>query len=83
MELRFEDQGCGIREEDKANIFTPYFTTKAEVGTGLGLATVHSIVTRHGGMINFATMLGRGTTFTLYLPAAKSAAPEENATQAN
>ena len=76
VEIRFEDQGCGIRDEDKANIFTPYFTTKAEIGTGLGLATVHSIVTRHGGAITFATMLGKGTTFTLYLPAAKSA-PED------
>ena len=77
LELCFEDQGGGIREEDKPNIFTPYFTTKAEIGTGLGLATVHSIIARHGGMITFDTMLGKGTTFTLYLPAARSTAPEE------
>ena len=77
VELSFEDEGCGIRDEDKANIFTPYFTTKAEVGTGLGLATVHSIITRHGGVINFTTKLGKGTTFTLYLPVVKKAEPEQ------
>jgi signal transduction histidine kinase len=77
VELCFEDQGEGIREEDKPNIFTPYFTTKAGMGTGLGLATVHSIIARHGGMITFDTMLGKGTTFTLYLPAARSTAPKE------
>lgn len=68
VELSFEDQGCGIRDEDKSNIFTPYFTTKAQLGTGLGLATVHSIITRHGGVITFDTMVGKGTTFILYLP---------------
>jgi len=68
VELSFVDQGCGIRDEDKSNIFTPYFTTKAQLGTGLGLATVHSIITRHGGVITFDTMVGKGTTFTLYLP---------------
>ena len=76
VEISFQDQGCGIREEDRANIFTPYFTTKAEVGTGLGLATVHSIITRHGGVITFTTRVGKGTTFTIYLPVAKKAAPE-------
>jgi len=70
VEIRFQDQGCGIPDEDKSNIFTPYFTTKAELGTGLGLATVHSIITRHGGAIGFDTQLGKGTTFTLYLPVA-------------
>lgn len=77
VELSFEDQGCGIREEDKSSIFTPYFTTKAELGTGLGLATVHSIISRHGGVISFVTELGKGTTFTLYLPVVKRAAPEQ------
>ncbi|WP_224981220.1 ATP-binding protein [Geomonas agri] len=68
VELSFRDQGCGIRDEHKSSIFTPYFTTKAELGTGLGLATVHSIVTRHGGMVTFDSQWGKGTTFTLYLP---------------
>jgi len=81
VELSFEDQGSGIREEDRSSIFTPYFTTKAELGTGLGLATVHSIISRHGGVITFATELGRGTVFTLYLPVAKRAAPEQQPDQ--
>ncbi|UPU37131.1 ATP-binding protein [Geomonas paludis] len=68
VELCFRDEGCGIRDEHKSSIFTPYFTTKAQLGTGLGLATVHSIVTRHGGVISFDSQWGRGTTFTLYLP---------------
>lgn len=72
VELSFRDQGCGIREEDKSNIFTPYFTTKAELGTGLGLATVHSIIARHDGAITFDTTFGEGTTFTLYLPVFRS-----------
>jgi len=83
VEISFEDEGCGISDEDKPNIFTPYFTTKAEIGSGLGLATVHSILTRHGGSITFSTMVGRGTTFTLYLPVAGSqpaaASPREGA----
>ena len=81
VELSFEDQGCGIKEEDRSNIFTPYFTTKAELGTGLGLATVHSIISRHGGVISFVTEVGKGTTFTLYLPVAKRAAPEQQPDQ--
>jgi len=79
VELSFQDQGCGIKEEDRSNIFTPYFTTKAELGTGLGLATVHSIISRHGGVISFDTEVGRGTTFTLYLPVARRAMPEQPA----
>ena len=77
IELCFADQGCGIRDEDKSNIFTPYFTTKAEIGTGLGLATVHSIITRHGGVITFVTKVGQGTTFTVYLPAVMTTRPEQ------
>jgi|GEM_PF-1264210 len=75
VEIAFRDQGCGIPEKDQGNIFTPYFTTKAEVGTGLGLATVHSIVTRHGGAINFISKVGQGTTFTMYLPVASVPVP--------
>ena len=70
VELSFEDQGCGIPQEDFDKIFTPYFTSKAIIGTGLGLATAHSIITRHGGAITFVSTRGAGTTFTLYLPAA-------------
>jgi len=69
VRLEFADQGCGISSENLNNIFVPYFTTKAEVGTGLGLATVHSIVSRHGGSISVNSELGRGSRFTIHLPA--------------
>jgi two-component system, cell cycle sensor histidine kinase and response regulator CckA len=54
-------------------IFEPYFTTK-KGSHGLGLATVYSIVTKHGGHIQATSTPGRGTTFTLWLPATESAA---------
>jgi len=70
--LKFEvrDEGVGISRADIEKIFDPYFTTKRR-GSGLGLATVYSIVTRHGGHISVESSLGLGTTFTLYLPASE------------
>jgi len=62
------DQGLGIAPEHLERIFDPYFTTKQK-GSGLGLATVHSIVAQHGGRITVDSHLGRGTSFRLYLPA--------------
>lgn len=61
------DNGCGITEKYLEKIFDPYFTTKQE-GSGLGLAITHSIITKHGGHIEVQSVIGKGTTFTLYLP---------------
>ncbi|MCM0082917.1 ATP-binding protein [Geomonas sp. Red32] len=68
VKLRFIDQGEGISPADLNKIFDPYFTTKPG-GSGLGLASTHSIVSRHGGAILVASTPGSGTTFTVVLPA--------------
>ncbi|MCP4604550.1 MAG: PAS domain S-box protein [Proteobacteria bacterium] len=64
------DRGIGIGEEDLPRIFDPYFTTKKD-GAGLGLATSFSIVKKHGGQIEVDSKPEIGTTFQVYLPAAK------------
>jgi PAS domain S-box-containing protein len=67
--LEVRDSGEGIAPEVIDRIFEPFFTTKrAGRGTGLGLALVHSIVKEHGGAIDVASEVGRGTTFTVWLP---------------
>ena len=63
-----KDEGVGIPESHLARIFDPYFTTK-QTGSGLGLATTHSIIAKHGGHISVVSQPGRGTAFTIYLPA--------------
>jgi PAS domain S-box-containing protein len=65
--ISFADQGSGISEDDLKRIFDPYFTTKL-TGKGLGLASAHSIVKRHGGYIGVNSVPGKGTTFTIHLP---------------
>jgi PAS domain S-box-containing protein len=62
------DTGIGISEEHVGRIFDPYFTTKQQ-GSGLGLATSHSIVKNHGGYLSVASMVGRGSTLQINLPA--------------
>ena len=65
------DEGTGIDPKTISRIFDPYFTTK-QTGSGLGLATTYSIIHKHGGHIAVASELGKGSTFTLYLPVSKS-----------
>jgi nitrogen-specific signal transduction histidine kinase/CheY-like chemotaxis protein len=68
VKFSFTDKGHGISEENQKKIFDPYFTTKAD-GNGLGLASVYSIVVKHGGHISVRSTISVGTTFEIYLPA--------------
>lgn len=62
------DSGAGISEQHLLKIFDPYFTTKQH-GSGLGLATSYSIIKKHGGKIRATSIVGKGSTFTISLPA--------------
>lgn len=67
VRIAVADTGSGIPKEHLDQLFTPFFTTKAD-GSGLGLSVVHGIVTEHGGEIDVESVPGAGTTFTLTFP---------------
>jgi PAS domain S-box-containing protein len=79
--IEISDTGCGIKPNDRKNIFNPFFTTKPQ-GTGLGLAVTHKIIQEHDGRIHFETICEEekdeakgikcGTTFKIYLPLSDS-----------
>lgn len=69
VSLEVADDGCGMDRATLGNLFQPFFTTKKQTGTGLGLDTVHQIVTEAGGRIDVHSEPGHGATFTIYLPA--------------
>jgi two-component system NtrC family sensor kinase len=69
VRMSVQDSGLGIALGDQQRIFEPFFTTKGDSGgTGLGLSVTYGIVTDHGGMIDVASELNAGSTFTVWLP---------------
>ena len=71
LKITVQDEGIGIPQKNIDKIFDPYFTTKA-TGSGLGLATTYSIIKKHKGHLEIESKLGKGTKFTIYLPASKN-----------
>ena len=69
------DTGCGMSAETLARIFEPFFSTKGEDGTGLGLSVVYGIIEEHGGWITVDSIPGKGTAFHLWIPALNEPIP--------
>ena len=76
VRLDIRDSGIGIPEQYLSKIFDPYFTTKQK-GSGLGLATSYSIIRNHGGTIEIASELNKGSVFSIYLPAVEADAGQD------
>ncbi len=72
------DNGCGMTEEIRKDIFTPFFSTKKKWGTGLGLALTSRIINLHGGRINVESEPNRGTVFRITLPLKGPGADKED-----
>ena len=69
IKLSISDTGCGIPHEIREKILDPFFTTKKRgEGTGMGLSVTLGIVKQYGGMLNFTSDPGNGSTFEVYLP---------------
>jgi signal transduction histidine kinase len=75
VEIEVSDTGTGMPPDVAATCREPFFTTKGDVGTGLGLWMVHCIVSGHGGAMRIRSAAGAGTTVTLYVPVAVALAP--------
>ena len=76
VRVSIRDFGCGIPADILPRIFDPYFTTK-QSGSGLGLATAHAIVAKHGGRLSVQSRAGEGTVFVVDLPASQSTPASE------
>jgi signal transduction histidine kinase/DNA-binding response OmpR family regulator len=68
MQIEVEDDGAGMSPEARKSCLEPFFTTKGENGTGLGLAVVFGIISRHDGKLDIRSEEGKGTCFTITLP---------------
>lgn len=86
VRITFADTGSGIALEHRENLFQPFFTTKTDVGTGLGLWITQGIVEKHGGVIRFKSSIkpqNHGTVFSIFLPATPFIAGETEDTEEN
>jgi len=70
--VKIKDFGCGIAQENLTKIFEPFYTTKGQSGTGLGLAVVWGIIEKHDGKIEVESESAKGTTFVIKLPLSES-----------
>ena len=70
VEIDITDSGCGIPPENLSKIFEPFFSTKGQRGTGLGLSVIWGIIDNHNGTITVQSEVGKGTTFSIRLPEA-------------
>ena len=68
LEIAVRDEGDGMSEETQRQLFRPFFSTKGDLGNGLGLYISHEIVERHGGRLTVESRLGIGTTMRISLP---------------
>jgi signal transduction histidine kinase len=79
VKVSIQDTGIGIPPENMDKLFTPFFSTKEAVkGVGLGLAVSYGIIERHGGRIEVYSEIGKGSTFTVFLPVYREEAQTEN-----
>ena len=69
VQMSLTDTGTGMDEQTRRRCLEPFFTTKGERGTGLGLSAVYGIIQRHGGILDIESELGKGTCFCIRLPA--------------
>ena len=67
--MSLTDTGTGIAPENLERVFEPFFTTRSkDGGTGLGLSVTYGIIADHGGLIDVESQVGKGSTFTVWLP---------------
>jgi CheY-like chemotaxis protein len=75
VQATVSDTGMGMDENTRQKIFTPFFTTKERAhGTGLGLSSAYGIIKNHGGFFKVTSSVGRGSQFSIFLPASEDAA---------
>ena len=77
VEVTVADTGNGMDEKTRARVFEPFFSTKGDRGTGLGLSTVWGMIQRMGGRVDIDSHPGEGTTFLLQVPVADASGPSE------